>query len=127
MAIPSWPSGVEHRPDPAHWDIVPFRPPLATDMEGGNTRYRRRPGDDVATMTWGQIFRPDEVAILRPFLTTTLRNCTSRFTMPVSMDGSTVETRVVQIVPGSLGFSSGGGVNTLVKFDLSIFPPGVTG
>ena len=126
MAIPSWPSGVEHRPSPDQWSSKLFRDPLATDMEGGNTRFRRRPGDGVGTVKWGQVLSPAAMAVLRPFLVTTLRNCTSRFTMSVTLDGATYESRVVQIDPRSLQVTSARGGHTQVSFEMAVYPSAVT-
>lgn len=126
MTIPSWPSTVPYASEQEYWNGAPFRAPLSTEMEGGNIRLRRRPGDNIGTYAWGRILKPTEASDLNTFLMTTLNNGASRFTMQVSRDGTTYTSRVVQLVAGSLKYASAGGDKTLVTFNLTVFPSGVT-
>ncbi|HQS08715.1 MAG: hypothetical protein B7Y12_02200 [Rhizobiales bacterium 24-66-13] len=125
MALPVWPATLQYRSLRDAWGGVPFRDPLGTEMEGGNTRLRRRPGDDVGTYAWAGIFNAAQMATFMGFVETTTGNGSSRFTMQVSRDGVTYVSRTVQIVVGSLKFSSAGGANTQVSFSLLVFPDGV--
>lgn len=121
MALPSWPSNVEHRPDPTMWAPAVFTPPRATEMEGGNVRLRVKPGDSVAISRWGQKLTDAQFAAFRTFYRGTLMNGAARFTMPVCLDGVSYEDRVVQIVSGTLQIAAlehGWGV---VSFDLQVF------
>jgi hypothetical protein len=99
MALPAWPVGVSHiaRND---WQMSQmYVLPVATEMEGGNTRARSRPGSNVANVNYPLMsITLDEWAILETFIRTTLGNGASRFTMPVSI-GADYVTKVVQIDP----------------------------
>ena len=121
MANPSWPSNVEHRPEPTMWAPPLFTPPRGTPMEGGNTRRRVKPGDAVAVSKWGQKFTDAQFAAFRSFYRDTLINGSLRFTMPVCLDGVSYENRVVQIVSGTLQTASSGHGLGVVSFDLRVF------
>lgn len=121
MALPVWPSTVEHRPAPSMWAPATFTPPRATLMEGGNTRLRVKPGDAVATSKWGQDLNGVEVDAFRTFFRDDLGNGAARFTMPVCLDGVTYESRTVQIIAGSLTLSPFEGDGALVSFEMLVF------
>lgn len=122
MALPIWPSTVEHRPDPSMWAPALFTPPRATQMEAGNVRLRVKPGDSVAVSRWGQKLTDGQFAAFRDFYRSALMNGAARFTMPVCLDGVTYEDRVVQIVSGTLRTDGIGGYGAIVSFDLKVYP-----
>lgn len=121
MAIPSWPSNVEHRPAPSMWAPPVFTPPRATEMEGGNVRVRVKPGDGGDVSKWGQELTNAQFASFLAFYRSTLANGALRFTMPVCVDGLTYEARTVQIVAHSLRTVAAGGSGVVVSFDLRVF------
>ncbi|MFC0243678.1 hypothetical protein [Rhodopseudomonas telluris] len=101
MALPTWPAGVSYAPDlNSISDLTLIRPPIKTEMEGGNVRLRSRPGDNVGTMS--QTIRLDraQFAVLRDWIKTTLGNGTARFSMPVWF-GDGFETKVCQFSEGA--------------------------
>jgi hypothetical protein len=101
MALPAWPIA-SFQPD-----IDTFQPiqrmldPISTDMEGGNTRQRRRPGDNVGTITqtiWMSLAEHDTFV---NWVKTTLNNGTARFTTNVWL-GSSYVNKVCQFIqPGT--------------------------
>ncbi|MBR0882188.1 hypothetical protein ACVMGC_011552 [Bradyrhizobium barranii subsp. barranii] len=83
MALPSWPA-VPYRPARDSFQpIKPFLDPIATEMEGGNTRQRPRPGDNVATLGQTIMMTPAEAETFKTWVKTTLANGTARFTAQV--------------------------------------------
>jgi hypothetical protein len=84
MAIPIWPLNLPHEPVLGSWQIEALNiPPLATDMENGNTRQRRRPGSNVATINQTLKMTRPQFADFKTFIRDTLKNGVSRFTMTV--------------------------------------------
>ena len=75
--------------------------PISTDMEGGNTRQRPRPGDNVGTITqtiWMSLAEHDTFVA---WVKTTLNNGTARFTTNVWL-GSSYVNKVCQFIqPGT--------------------------
>lgn len=122
MTYPEWPLDLPFRPWREAWNYVPGREALQTEMEGGDARQRRRPGDDVGSMQWGRTFTADQMAAWKSFLVT-ISGGAARFLMQVPTDGANYEARVVQVVGGSGGVSySAVGVETQVSFSLVVFP-----
>jgi hypothetical protein len=76
--------------------------PIATDMEGGNTRERPRPGDSVGTITQKVRMSPSDYSdTFVPWVKTTLNNGTARFTMDVWL-GAALANKVCQFIkPGT--------------------------
>lgn len=122
MTYPKWPSSVDFRALRTAWGGTPFRPPMATEMEDGNTRLRAQPGSNVGTYSWANVFNASEMAAFMTFAEVDLVRGAGRFRMKVSRDGITYEERVVQMVPGSLKLAAAGGPNTMVQFDLLVLP-----
>jgi len=101
MSLPAWPIA-SYRPVPDS-----FRPlqrmldPITTDMEGGNTRERPRPGDNVGTVTqtiWMSMAEHDTFVA---WVKSTLNNGTARFTTNVWL-GSSYVSKVCQFLkPGT--------------------------
>lgn len=124
MAYASWPATVPHECEAAAFTRRPYREMIATDMEGGNTRVRSRPGDNVETVTWARRFTADQLAAWKAFLADTIARGTARFLMPI-WTGAAYEVRVVQIVGGGGGVSevvTGRGLYTRVSFSLLVLP-----
>ena len=101
MPLPAWPVAT-FRPQ---WDsLQPLQrmlDPITTDMEGGNTRQRPRPGDNVGTI--GQTIEMSyaEHDTLVAWVKGTLGNGTGRFTMDVWL-GSAYANKVCQFIkPGT--------------------------
>jgi hypothetical protein len=83
MALPSWPIA-SFMPDPGSFQpIQRMLDPISTDMEGGNTRQRPRPGDNVGTITQTIWMSNAEHDTFVNWVKTTLNNGTARFTTNV--------------------------------------------
>lgn len=124
MAYASWPATVPYECEAVAFTRRPYREMLETEMEGGNTRLRSRPGDKVETVTWARRFTADQFAAWRSFLSDTIARGTARFLMPI-WNGAAYEVRVVQIVGGGGGVSeavTGRGLFTRVSFSLLVLP-----
>jgi hypothetical protein len=101
MPLPFWPiASFQPVPD----SFAPIRRMLdsiSTDMEGGNTRERPRPGDNVGTIMqtiWMSMAEHDTFV---DWVKTTLNNGTARFTTNVWL-GSSYVNKVCQFVqPGT--------------------------
>lgn len=94
MPLPIWP--VSHIPDlNSISGIKRMLDPIATEMEGGNTRLRTRPGDNVATLSQTINLTAAEHAIFVAWVKDTLGNGTARFSMSVRL-GTACETKVCQ-------------------------------
>jgi lysophospholipase L1-like esterase len=84
MATPFWPSSLPHEPVLGSWQIEALNlAPLATDMEGGNTRQRRRPGSNVMTINQTLSMTIEQLTTFKAFVRNALKEGTSRFRMPV--------------------------------------------
>lgn len=129
MSVAEWPGTLPHECLADAWGAVPYRAPVETEMEGGNVRLRGRPGDNLATVTVALRFSPEQVAIWSAFLQNDLARGAARFVMPVSLDGSSYERRLVQIQRGGAGVRHdpiGRGLHTRVGFTLWVFPAAMT-
>lgn len=122
MAYAEWPATIPFRSERSPWGYVPGREALATEMEGGDTRQRRRPGDGVGMARWGRGLTAAQMVAFGDFLAT-IGDGAARFLMPVSLDGQTYTTRVVQIIGGAGGIQYGSiGAETMVSFSLLVLP-----
>jgi len=124
MSLPVWPATVPYEPLRDAWDVKPFRDPLETEMEAGNVRARRRPGDALPLLKWSADLSAAEFAAFRAFVSGSLFGASVRFTMPVSLDGTAFSARTVQMRAGTLGWSASGD-KVRVAFDLYVFPVSV--
>ncbi|WP_454917299.1 hypothetical protein [Xanthobacter sediminis] len=125
MALPVWPVAVPYASERDRWGLKRFRDPVETEMEGGNIRVRRRPGDNLMVMSWGRDLHPSEFTAFRTFVEDTLHWGVSRFSMAVSLDGRTYEIRAVQMQPKTLEYSKPSALLVGVKFSLYVFPASV--
>src|SRR5450631_2025284 len=98
MTLPAWP--LENSMQKG------FRPqrmldPISTDMEGGNTRERPRPGDNVATFTQTVRMYPADYDTFAAWVKTTFNYGTARFTMNIWL-GTSLTNKVCQFIkPGT--------------------------
>lgn len=125
MAYLDWPAAIPFRPERDSWSVKPFREPLETVMQAGNVRVRRRPGDRLATMRWGRLLLPAQVAPFSAFIAS-IGNGTQRFWMPVCLDGATFDIRLVQITGGIPEQASPGGATLTVNLTLLVWPAEMT-
>jgi len=80
--------------------------PISTDMEGGNTRERPRPGDNVGTITQTVRMSPaDYDPTFVNWVKTTLNNGAARFTMDVWL-GTALANKVCQFIKPGTGLRS---------------------
>jgi hypothetical protein len=100
MALPAWPIAKTVILQDGY-QLQRMLDPIATDMEGGNTRQRPRPGDNVGTIA--QTVRIDDADYdtVVEFVKTALNNGTARFTMDVWL-GTALANKVCQFIqPGT--------------------------
>jgi hypothetical protein len=101
MTLPTWPISSYMPVQEGFQPLQRMLDPIATDMEGGNTRQRSRPGDNVGTITqtiWMSMADHDTFV---SWVKTTLNNGTARFTTNVWL-GSSYVSKVCQFMkPGT--------------------------
>ncbi len=101
MPLPAWPIATFMPQQESFQPLQRMLDPLATDMEGGNTRERPRPGDNVGTITQTVWMSMAEHDTFVDWVKTTLSNGTARFTANVWL-GSSYMNKVCQFIkPGS--------------------------
>ena len=101
MAVPSWPAGVPYVPDLN--SIQPIKralDPIRTEMDGGNVRLRRRPGDNVGVLSQTVRMSAAQYDSLLSWLSEQAGGATARFTMPVRLV-QRFETKVCQFNNGA--------------------------
>lgn len=100
MTLPVWPSQVNSAARDG-WQMPDmFRPPLATEMGGGNQRLRAQPGSNVATINYPlQPMDATAWGYFETFIRTTINNGTSRFTMTLTYPSGNI-TKTVQLDGG---------------------------
>jgi hypothetical protein len=76
--------------------------PISTDFEGGNTRERSRPGDNIGTLNQTIRISMADHDTLVAWIKDTIGNGTGRFTMNVWL-GSAFASKVCQFVKGGGG------------------------
>jgi hypothetical protein len=100
MALPAWPiaNSVILRDG---FSLQRMLDPIMTDMEGGNTRQRPRPGDNVGTITQTVRMSLADYDTFVDWVKTTLNNGTARFTTDVWL-GTALANKVCQFIqPGT--------------------------
>lgn len=99
MTIPAYTTlGISHSALTESWsEPQPFIAPQSADMEGGNTRLRSLPGDEISQLQFDILFTNTEFATFKTYVKTPLGNGSARFVMPV-WTGSAYETKTVQFV-----------------------------
>lgn len=121
MTYPEWPLSLPHAQMEGDGSGPMFLAPIETEMEGGDQRRRRRPGDNLIRQRLAFRFTADEAATWSTFVRSTLGNATARFLMPVSVDGAACETRVVQII-GVPNYDGRNGSLRMFSFEVWLFP-----
>lgn len=94
MPIPSWPA-VPYRPLRNGYSKSPLLAPIRTEMDGGNVRMRRRPGDNVSIVSQTIWMTNSEFATLESWVSSTLGGGVARFTMSVWL-GSAYSSKTCQ-------------------------------
>ena len=101
MALSFWPiASFQQVPD----SFAPIRrmlDPISTEMEGGNTRERLRPGDNVGTITQTSWMSMAEHGTFVDWVKTTLNDGTARFTTNVWLGSSDVNKVCQFVQPGT--------------------------
>lgn len=121
MAVPSWPTGVNYAPDlNSISGIKRYLDPIATDMEGGNTRLRARPGDNVGTLSQTIVLPRTQFETFVTWVKTTLNNGTSRFTTNVWL-GAGFESKVCQFSNGGPSYRPVGTKAVAVSMTLRVY------
>lgn len=108
MAVPIWPFGVPFEPLRDSVTVTPFGlPPIITEMEQGNVRMRRRPGDSVSIVQQTVRMTRAQVNDFKSWLTDAIGGGTGRFRVEV-WNGSAMVSRVCQfhLAQGGIKFSS---------------------
>lgn len=119
MALPEWPN-ISYEPRRDSWRKDPLRPPIRTEMEGGNIRIRRRPGDNVAIISQTVELTQDELNTLDAWVSTTLGGGVARFSMLVFLGGPVFVSKTVQFEAGSESFPYAVGEVAKDKFAVSM-------
>lgn len=101
MTLPTWPV-TTYQPVPDSFQpLQRALDPISTDMEGGNTRERPRPGDNVGAITQTIWLSLSDYDTVTAWVKSTLNNGTARFTMNVWLGSSYVSKTVQFIKPGT--------------------------
>lgn len=98
----AWPA-VPYAPIRDSWKRAPFLPPIRTEMEGGNVRMRRRPGDNVAIISQVVEMTESELSTLDAWVVSDIGSGVGRFTMSVWL-GSAFQSKTAQFEAGSGDF-----------------------
>lgn len=101
MTLAAWPIATYAPQKDSFQPIQRALDPISTDFEGGNTRERPRPGDNVGTLRqtiWMTLAEHDTFVA---WVLSTLNNGTARFTMNVWMGSSFVVKTCQFIKPGT--------------------------
>ena len=101
MALPAWPIANSVILQDG-FSLQRMLDPISTDMEGGNTRQRPRPGDNVGTITQKVRMAPADYDAFVAWVKTTLNNGTARFTADVWLGTPPLVNKVCQFIqPGT--------------------------
>src|SRR5262245_45788211 len=99
MAYPSYTAlAINDHPLIESWSMPEsYIPPKATEMDGGNTRLRRQPGDEAFQLQFDILFTASQYSTFKNFVKTTLGGGISRFTMRI-WDGGAMVSKTVQFM-----------------------------
>lgn len=121
MAYPNYVANVPYKPLAGSWSMPqPALPPLATEMDGGNLRKRRRPGDDVAIIEFRVGMTRAEYSTFDTWFRDVIFNGASRFNMSVWL-GAAFSTKVVQFDGDSQPTPSEYGLDVIVPMKLRVY------
>lgn len=96
MAIPDWSTDVPHKPLKDSFKMQPWgAPPIVTEMQGGNVRIRRRPGDNVSLVSQTIRMTDAELTAFKSWFDTTISGGSSRFRLDV-WNGTAYANKVCQ-------------------------------
>ena len=101
MALPAWPIATYAPQVDSFQPIQRSLDPISTDFEGGNTRERSRPGDNIGTLRQTVWMTMSEHDAFVAWVLTTLNNGTARFTVSVWMGSSFIVKTCQFIKPGT--------------------------
>lgn len=120
----AWPA-VSYKPEQTSWRKSPFRPPIKTEMDGGNVRLRRQPGDTAVLVAQTIVLTLAEFATLESWVENTIAGGTAQFTMNVLLSGTTYSSQTVQFEPNGSDFPYSvawyGGLHKAVTMTLRVF------
>lgn len=120
MTIPAWPSTVPDRPvQGGLTPSDPYRPPLKTEVEDGPEILRVQSHTIISKFEYSIAMTAAQFAAWKTFVTTTLGQGTSRFTMTVGILGSGYATKTCYI-DGGQWKASPLGSKTMVSFTLCV-------
>lgn len=121
MPLPTWPIATYRPRRDDFQPIVPFLKPISTDMEGGNTRQRPRPGDNVGTLGQTIMMTLSEVDTFKTWVRSTLNNGTSKFTAQI-WNGTAYESKTCQFTPdGKPTYAAFSATKVAVSMKLSVY------
>lgn len=121
MTYPEWPLSLPHAQMEGDGSGPMFRDPVETEMEGGDLRRRRRPGDDVMRLRFSFRFTAEQANAWASFVRDDLYFGTARFLMPVAIDGMPCDTRIMQMI-GAPNFDGRSGSLRMYSFEAWVFP-----
>lgn len=101
MSLPAWPIATYVPQQDSFQPIQRSLDPLSTDFEGGNTRERSRPGDNVGMLKQTIWMTMAEHDTFVAWVLATLNNGTARFTANVWMGSSFLVKTCQFIKPGT--------------------------
>lgn len=101
MALPAWPIATYAPQQDSFQPIQRSLDPLTTDFEGGNTRERSRPGDNVGTLKQTIWMTMAEHDTFVAWVLGTLNNGTARFTLNIWMGSSFIVKTCQFVKPGT--------------------------
>lgn len=117
----NWPTGVPYKPLAGSWSMPePFPAPIETEMEGGNVRKRRRPGDNFARIEFRIAMTREEWDTLFSWMKSDISNGTQRFTMQVWL-GSSFVSKTVQFAPQFIPSAAEHGRAVAVTMNLRVY------
>ncbi|SEE59533.1 hypothetical protein SAMN05519104_6664 [Rhizobiales bacterium GAS188] len=119
MTLPVWPIGLPVNPLADLSVAEAYRAPVATEMEDGPDRMRRRSLTKLAKLGMRFIFKDAQMATFKSFVETTLQEGTMHFSMTVPAPGVTSGTYEVWLDKGVYKASKLGG-NWQVTFTLAV-------
>lgn len=124
MALPVWPSGLDHRPVVEPFELSsPYPDAVTTEFEDGPPRMRRQSFTGIRKLSYA--IKTDTAAQFQQwdaFVTGTLSSGISHFTMPVYLPGRGCVTRRCYLDGGKWAAKPHGAGSWLVSFNLCVFP-----
>lgn len=127
MAIPSYPTGLPHRPLRDGFTRTAYDSVEVTPMEGGPPRQRRRDYTGLVIMSYGLYLSEAQKGAFDTFVNETLNFGVKHFSMQVPATGSIYSTRRVFIQGGVPAIKDAPeGAYWKVHFPLLVYPQGAS-